>query len=97
MPRFKSNNFYQNNPEIKLILQKKKQNFQALGVSPPSPRASGGWQASPQDLQWSLAAGAPPPHPQNSPSHCEFLATGLFLITRLMFYVCCYYFQVLDN
>ena len=67
MPRFKSNNFYQNNPEIKLIFQKKKQNFQALGVSPPSPRASGGWQASPQDLQWSLVAGGSAPTPPKQP------------------------------
>ena len=35
MPRFKSINFYQNRPEIKLFLQKKKlQKFRAFGACP---------------------------------------------------------------
>ena len=33
---------------MKLFLQKKMQNFQALGAPPPDPRASGGWGLCPQ-------------------------------------------------
>ena len=35
MPRFKSNNFHQNSPKIKLFLQNK-QSFQALKAPPPN-------------------------------------------------------------
>ena len=68
------------------------QNFRALGAPPPEPRASGGWGLCPQTPSlrrlgvWGLRPqtpiglrrlGAPPPDPQNSPLHCEFLATRL--------------------
>ena len=33
---------------MKLFLQKKMQNFRALGAPPPGPRASGGWGLCPQ-------------------------------------------------
>ena len=38
IPRFKSINFYQNRPKIRLLLQKKLQNFGVLEASPPYPR-----------------------------------------------------------
>ena len=37
MLRFKSINFYQYRPKIKLVFAKKLQNFQALGSPPPDP------------------------------------------------------------
>ena len=43
MPRSKSIIFHQNSPKIKLFLQKKMQNFRALGAELPDPCASGGW------------------------------------------------------
>ena len=55
------------------------QNFRALGAPPPDPRASGGPQ-TPVGLR---RLGAPPPDPQNSPPHCEFLATRLDVIILL--------------
>ena len=67
------------------------QNFRALGAPPPDPRASGGWGlcpqtpslqqlgASPPDPHWHPAAGGSAPRPPNSPPHCEFLATRLFV------------------
>ena len=65
------------------------QNFRALEPPPPDFRATGRWRLCPQtpslrrlgsslpDFQWSPEAGAPLPDPQNSPLHCEFLATRL--------------------
>ena len=65
------------------------ENFRALGAPPPDPRASGGWGLCPHTPSLRrLGAlphtpiglrrlGAPPPDPQNSPPHCEFLATRL--------------------
>ena len=38
MPRFKSIILHQNIPKIKLFLEKKMQNFQALGGLPPDPQ-----------------------------------------------------------
>ena len=38
MPRCSSNNLYQTRPEIKLLLQKKLQNFRAQGALPPDPQ-----------------------------------------------------------
>ena len=52
------------------------QNFRALGAPPPDPRASGGWGLCPQTPSL-RRLGASPPDPQNSPPHCEFLATRL--------------------
>ena len=43
MLQFKSINFRYNRPKIKLLLQKKMQNLQALGALPPDPIASGCW------------------------------------------------------
>ena len=37
MPRFKSINFYQKKPKIKLFSEKKMQNFWALGAQTPEP------------------------------------------------------------
>ena len=37
IPPFKSIIFYQNSSKIKLFLQKKMQNFRALGAPPPDP------------------------------------------------------------
>ena len=71
------------------------QNFRVLGAPPPGPRASGGWGLCPQNpslRRWELRLqtpigirrlGAPPPEPQNSPPHCEFLATRLREFTKL--------------
>ena len=65
------------------------QTFRALGAPPPDPRASGGWERSPQtprlrqlgasspDPRWPPAAGGSAPRPQDSPPHCEFLTTRL--------------------
>ena len=39
-PRFKSIIFYQNSPQIKLVLQKKMQNLRALGAPPPDPKTA---------------------------------------------------------
>ena len=77
---------------------KKTQNFRALGAPPqclrrlgalpPNPQRLG---VSPPDPHWPPAAGGsaprppkqPPPDPQNSPPHCEFLATRLHTRRRL--------------
>ena len=56
------------------------QNFRALGAQPPDPRASGGWGLCPQTPSL-RRLGASPPDPQNSPPHCEFLATRLIAYT----------------
>ena len=45
IPRFKSNIFHQNSPKIKLFLQKNAK-FSSVGISAPSPPASGGWGLS---------------------------------------------------
>ena len=37
MPRFNNIDFYQTRPNIRLFLQQKVQNFQALGAPPPNP------------------------------------------------------------
>ena len=63
MPRFKSINFYQNSPKIKLFLKKKCKIVKCWGLRPQTP-------APP-------VAGNFPPDPQNSPPNCEFLATRL--------------------
>ena len=49
MPRhvLKSIIFYENSPKLSYFCEKK-QNFRALGASPPEPRASGGWGLCPQ-------------------------------------------------
>ena len=64
---------------MKLFLQKKMQNFRALGAPPPHPRASGGWGlcpqtpslrqlgASPPDPHWPPAAGGSAPRPPKQP------------------------------
>ena len=59
---------------MKLFLQKKMQNFRALGALPPDTRASGG---SPPDPHWPLATGGSAPRHPKQPPHCEFLATRL--------------------
>ena len=61
--RFKALSFYQNNPKIKLFLQKNAKFSSAGGFAPRPPclRRLGAW----------------PPDPQISPLHCEFLATRL--------------------
>ena len=61
MPRFKSNNFYQNRPKIKLFLQKKAKFLRPGGFAP-----NGLWQL-----------GTKPLDPQISLRHCEFLVTRL--------------------
>ena len=43
----------------------------------PKPPASGGWGLRTQIPIGLRRLGAPPPDPQNSPPHCEFLATRL--------------------
>ena len=68
MPRFKSINFYQNIPKIKLFLQKNAKFFCAAWASAPDPRASsGGWGFRSQALKTS--------------PYCEFLTTrhGVFI------------------
>ena len=71
MARFKSIVFYQYSPKIKLIL-KKMQKFQALGDSPPDPRASGGWGLGPQTPSSLWRLGAPPPDPKTAPAIANF-------------------------
>ena len=56
MPHFKSNNFYQNRPKVKLFLQKKYKIFERWGSAPRPPMASGRWWNSSQTLNT-----APPP------------------------------------
>ena len=63
------------------------QNFRALrpqipvppaaGGFAPKPPASSGWGFRPQTPIGLWRLGAPPPDPQNSPPHSEFLATRL--------------------
>ena len=74
---------------MKLFLQKKCKIFERWGLRPhtpvppaaggfaPKPPASGGWGLRPQTPIGLRRLGAPPPDPQNSPPHCEFLATRL--------------------
>ena len=57
-------------------ISKKTQNFQALGATPPDPRASSGWGLCPQ-TPVPTAAGVFAPTPPNTASHCEFLAMRL--------------------
>ena len=69
---------------MKLFLQKKMQNFLALGLRPqtpvppaaggfsPKPPTSGGWGLRPQTPIGSRRLGAPPPDPQNSPPIANF-------------------------
>ena len=56
---------------------KKMQTFRALGAPPPNPRATGSWGFRPQIPIGLRRLGAPPLDPQDSPPHCEFLATRL--------------------
>ena len=88
MSRFKRITFDQNNPKIKLFLQKNAK-LSSPGGSAPDPRASGGWRLCPQItslrregaslpvLQWFTADGGSAPRPPKQPPHCEFLATRL--------------------
>ena len=66
MPRFKSIIFYLNSSEVKVFSQKnaKFSSFAKSGFAPRPPLASSGCGPRPQT-------------PQNSPPHCEFLATRL--------------------
>ena len=76
---------------MKLFLQKKCKIFERWGLRPqtpvpsaaggfaPKPPASGGWGPCPQTPIGLRRLGAPPPDPQNSPPHCEFLATRLVI------------------
>ena len=85
---------------MKLFLQKKCKIFERWGLRPhtpvppaaggfaPKPPASGGWGLRPQTPIGLRRLGAPPPDPQNSPPHCEFLATRLAMIRPIMFYAC---------
>ena len=78
---------------MKLFLQKKCKIFERWGLRPhtpvppaaggfaPKPPASGGWGLRPQTPIGLRRLGAPPPDPQNSPPHCEYLATRLWGIT----------------
>ena len=71
------------------------QNFRALGLRPQAPVPPAGWGLCPRTpslWRWELRLqtpigirrlGAPPPEPQNSPPHCEFLATRLREFTKL--------------
>ena len=63
MPRFKSINFYQSIPKIKLFLQKNAKFFCAGGSGPRSPSLQRRLGVRPQTLKTS--------------PHCEFLATRL--------------------
>ena len=74
MPRFKSINFCQNTPKIKLFLQKYAKIFVCWGLRPqiPVPPAAGGF--------------APRP-PKQPPSHYEFLATRLVFLLLLCYFV----------
>ena len=79
---------------MKLFLQKKCKIFERWGLRPhtpvppaaggfaPKPPASGGWGLRPQTPIGLRRLGAPPPDPQNSPPHCEFLATRLDKCTQ---------------
>ena len=79
-PRFKSINFNQNSPKMKLFLQKM-QNFRALGAPPPDPPAAGGYALKPPASSgWGFA-----PRPPKQLLHCEFFATRLDH-TKGMFY-----------
>ena len=49
----------------------------AAGGLAPKPPASGSWGLRPQTPIGRRRLGAPPPDPQTSPPHCEFLATRL--------------------
>ena len=51
----------------------------AAGGFALKPPASDGWGLRPQTPIGRRRLGAPPPDPQNSPPHCEFLATRLRL------------------
>ena len=64
---------------MKLFLQKNAK-FSSAGGSAPRPPCLCWLGALPSDPHWSLAAGGSAPDPQNSPLHCEFLATRLALV-----------------
>ena len=82
---------------MKLFLQKKCRIFERWGLRPqtPVPPAAGALPQNPQSLAaWGLRPQtsigfrrlrAPPPDPQNSLPHCEFLATRLNMTNACSF------------
>ena len=78
MPRFKSINFYQNIPKIKLFLQKM-QNFLCAEGSAPRPPCLQRLAALPPDF------GGFAPDPQNSLSIANFWLSAWFLLLLCYF------------
>ena len=57
------------------------QKFSSAGAPPPDSCASCNWGQIRLQISIILRQqGAPPPDPQNSPPHCEFLATRLMIV-----------------